>query len=279
MNGNFYGWYLKCQSKEDTVALIAARHENAGKKTCSLQVITDDGAYVIDIPRDEYKKSKECVKIGNNSFGINGIYVNMNSKDINIKGRLSFGRITPLKYDIMGPFALVPFMECRHFVKSMRHVVNGNLTINGKKYVFENAVGYIEGDSGRSFPRDYIWTQSLFHGGSLMLSVANIPMAGFEFTGIIGVIYYRGKEYRFATYLGATVKKLGDNSVTVKQGCMELEATLIEPSSFGLNAPCNGSMVRTIRESTSCKASYRFRIKGKTVFAFKTNRASFEYEY
>ena len=90
---------------------------------------------------------------------------------------------------------------------------------------------------------------------------------------------YNKKEYRFATYLGATVKKLGDNSVTVKQGCMELEATLIEPSSFGLNAPCNGSMVRTIRESTSCIASYRFRIKGKTVFAFKTNRASFEYEY
>lgn len=41
-----------------------------------------------------------------------------------------------------------------------------------------------------------------------MLSVADIPMAGIHFTGIIGAILWMGKEYRIATYLGARVVKI-----------------------------------------------------------------------
>lgn len=39
-------------------------------------------------------------------------------------------------WTIMGPFALVPFMECRHRVWSMCHSVRGNVCINGRKYSF-----------------------------------------------------------------------------------------------------------------------------------------------
>ena len=60
---------------------------------------------------------------------------------------------------------------------------------------------------------------------------------------------------------------------------MEFEAGLIEDNARALNAPVSGSMIRTIHESAACRAYYRFRIKGKTVFAFKTDKASFEYEY
>ena len=66
----------------------------------------------------------------------------------------------------------------------------GRMKINGNDYVFENAVGYWEGDSGVSFPKEYLWTQVAFNGGSLMLSVADIPFGLFNFTGIIGVINY-----------------------------------------------------------------------------------------
>ena len=146
-------------------------------------------------------------------------------------------------------------------------------------YVFENALGYWEGDSGNSFPKDYLWTQCLFNGGSLMLSVANIPFGLFDFTGIIGVVYYNKKEYRFATYLGAYIRELRDGKVRIKQGNMEFEAGLLEKTGKALNAPVSGSMIRTVHESASCKAYYKFRIKGRTVFSFKTDRASFEYEY
>ena len=277
MQGNFYGWYLKCQSKEDTIAFIAARHQNG--TTSSLQIITDDDAYNIDLPGNAYKKDCANIFLGKNRFGKNGIRVNIDNPSLRVKGKLDFGAITPIKYDIMGPFALIPFMECRHYVYSMRHTVNGRVVINGKNYVFENALGYWEGDSGNSFPKDYLWTQCLFNGGSLMLSVANIPFGLFDFTGIIGVVYYNKKEYRFATYLGAYIRELRDGKVRIKQGNMEFEAGLLEKTGKALNAPVSGSMIRTVHESASCKAYYKFRIKGRTVFSFKTDRASFEYEY
>lgn len=279
MDGYFYGWYLKCQSKENTLALIPAVHDNGVSRTSSLQIITDDGAWVIDAKGKDFKKTKSNIFIAKNRFGVNGIRVNMENADVKIKGKIDFGPLHPIKYDIMGPFSLIPFMECRHAVYSMRHTVNGSLLINGKKYNFENALGYWEGDSGRSFPSKYAWTQTLFNGGSLMLSVADIPFMGFHFTGIIGIVNWHNKEYRFATYLGAHPLQISDKTVRVAQCGMELEARLIETKAHDLAAPVGGSMIRTIRESASCKAYYRFRIEGKTVFAFKTEKASFEYEY
>ncbi len=46
----------------------------------------------------------------------------------------------------MGSFTLLPFMECRHSVRSMRHSVKGDVCINGQKYLFRDALGYWEGD-------------------------------------------------------------------------------------------------------------------------------------
>lgn len=112
-----------------------------------------------------------------------------------------------------------------------------------------------------------------------MLSVADIPMAGIHFTGIIGVILWRGKEYKIVTYLGARVVHIQNKMVRVIQGNLELEARLLEESGRVLKAPAKGDMVRTIHESASCRAFYRFRIGGHTVFAFETDRASFEFEY
>lgn len=192
---------------------------------------------------------------------------------------MDFGPLFPLKYDIMGPFALAPFMECRHSVWSMRHPVRGAVDINGQKYFFQNAWGYWEGDRGRSFPKEYIWTQCCFRGGAVMLSVADIPMAGIHFTGIIGFVLWRGKEYRIATYLGARAVKIEDKAVRVKQGNLELDVRLLEESKRPLKAPVKGDMVRTIHESASCRAFYRFRKRGCTLFAFETDRASFEFEY
>ncbi len=195
------------------------------------------------------------------------------------KGELKFTELTPLEYDIMGPFKLVPFMECRHSVVSMRHRVNGEIFVNGENYRFENDLGYIEGDRGRSFPSEYVWTQSFFEDGSIMLSVAQIPFAMLRFTGIICVILWQGRQYRLATYLGARVLKLSDNEVIIKQGRYTLSAKLLEKSAQPLKAPVGSEMLRTIHESAACRASYRFQKDGETLIEFETDKASFEYEY
>ncbi len=279
MYHSFYGWYLKCQSDTQTLAVIPAVHCGRNKRTCSIQVITDDEAWTVPFPADAFQRTKGNIIIGENRFGEKGIRLAIRTSQVTIRGKLDFGPLSPLKYDIMGPFALVPFMECRHSVWSMGHRVKGNVYINGQTCSFRNAWGYWEGDRGRSFPKEYLWTQCCFPGGSLMLAVADIPMAGIHFTGIIGAVLWRGKEYRVATYLGARAAEIENKRVRVIQGSLELEARLLKEAKRPLKAPVKGDMARTIHESASCQAFYRFCAGGHTLFAFETDRASFEYEY
>lgn len=279
MDPFFYGWYLKCQSDRQTFAVIPAVHRAGKQRAASIQVITDEEAWTVTFPADSFRRTGKNLSIGENRFGEKGIHLAIRTPRLIVRGDLHFGPLFPLKYDIMGPFAFVPFMECRHSVWSMRHSVRGNVRINERDYFFRNAWGYWEGDRGRSFPKEYVWTQCSFSDGALMLSVADIPMAGFHFTGIIGVVLWRGREYRIATYLGARAVQIRNQTVRVVQGRLSLEARLLEASAQPLKAPAKGDMVRTIRESASCRAFYRFSREGCTLFAFETDRASFEFEY
>lgn len=212
-------------------------------------------------------------------FSDKGIKLDIKTDKLTACGTLKFDNLSPIRYDIMGPFRYVPFMQCRHSVFSMKHKINGQISVNGQQYRFRNGIGYIEGDRGYSFPERYIWTQCCFSGGSLMLSVADIPLLGFHFNGIIGIVLLNGEEHRIATYLGASVRKIGNNTVTVKQGKYSLTAKLIRKNSYPLYAPDNGRMSRTIHESASCKAYYRFSCNCETLCEFMSDTASFEYEF
>ncbi len=278
-SGYFYGWYFKCQSDTQTFAVIPAVHRTGRKRTCSLQIITKEQSWTVTFPGEAFRKKGRTIAIGKNRFGKRGMRLSVCAPGLEVKGKLAFGDLFPLRYDIMGPFSLVPFLECRHSIWSMKHRVWGKVSVNGETYSFDGAQGYWEGDSGRSFPGEYIWTQCSFPAGSLMLSVADIPMVGFHFRGVIGVVVLDGSEYRFATYLGAKISEIGDGMVKVMQGNLELEAALLERTGKPLKAPAQGDMARTIRESAACRARYRFRKGNRTLLAFETDRASFEYEY
>lgn len=281
MKEYFYGWYFKCQSKESGLAIIPALHKSKDTKSSSVQIITSDGVYNANFPYEAFSKRRGGfgVNVKDNRFFSEGIDLDIQDSDFNAVGTLKFGELSPIKYDIMGPFKFVPFMECRHSVASMKHTVSGELKINGTSYSFDNDVGYIEGDRGSSFPREYAWTHCFFEGGSVMLSVARIPFGLFSFTGIIGVIMLGNKEYRIATYLGAKILKIEDGEIIIKQGKKVLKVKLIEKNARPLFAPNGGKMTRTIHESLFCSASYTFKIKEKTVFSFESNKASFEYEF
>lgn len=156
--------------------------------------------------------------IADNRFSRNGITLDIQTPELCVSGSLRYRGITPIRYDIMGPFHHVPFMQCRHSVFSMRHMVDGEIILKGTRFVFRNAIGYIEGDRGHSFPSKYIWTQCRFSDGSMMLSIADIPFGVFDFTGVIGVVLLNGKEYQIATYLGATAVKITPEEIIVRQG-------------------------------------------------------------
>lgn len=279
MRDYFCGWYLKFQNKTQTVAVIPAYHITNGKKTCSVQVITDDASWNVTFPCSEFQRKESGIEIGCNHFGKDGIKLDLHTPEITVTGALTFGPLTPIKYDIMGPFKYVPFMECRHSVFSMKHSVNGSLEINGVPYEFSNGIGYIEGDRGYSFPKEYVWTQCCFPEGSIMLSVADIPLWGFHFTGVISAIHYQGKEYRIGTYFGARVVSIHDGEVVVKQGRKRLTVRRLEKKGHPLAAPVGGNMTRTIRETAACKAYFHYEEEGKTIFELQADNASFEYEY
>jgi hypothetical protein len=173
-------------------------------------------------------------------------------------------------------------MECRHSVFSLTHDVRGSLTVNGETLNFTNGVGYTEGDRGRSFPERYIWTQCSWDApgrASLMLSTATVKPLGRAFTGIIGFVYFKEKEYRLATYYGAKLQTIGNGALTVRQGPYELTARLLKDGCQTLSAPVSGAMTRLIRESLACRAAYRFSENGRVLFEFETDKASFEYEW
>ncbi len=272
----FKGWYFKCAGKNQTIAFIPSFHCHGN---AILQIITDDKAFCLPYAKLKYREKPLFIKIGNSVFSEKGIKLNIETDELTARGALRFGEFSPIRYDIMGPFRYVPFMQCRHSVYSMSHRVDGKITVNGKRYVFHSSVGYIEGDCGTSFPKRYVWTQCNFENGSLMLSAADIPIIGFRFTGIIGIVMLGGKEYRIATYLGAKSKHIGNNSITISQGGYELTAKLIKKNAHPLSAPVNGEMSRTIHESASCTSYYRFSYNGAVLCEFTSDRASFEFEF
>ena len=279
MRDYFCGWYIKCQNGTQTVAFIAAYHITNNEKSCSLQVITDEGAWNVSYPYEKFHMDETGVTVGPNVFKKTGCHLDVRVSGLNMQGDLAFGEFAPIAYDIMGPFKYVPFMECRHSVFSMKHRVDGSLSINGEAFRFENGICYIEGDRGNSFPREYLWTQCCFPEGSVMLSVADIPFCGFRFTGVISAIFYQCREYRLATYLGARAVKIRDGEAVIKQGKYTLTVRRLEDKGKPLAAPMGGDMIRTIRESAACKSYYRLQEKGKTIFEFTSSMAAFEYEY
>lgn len=259
----FFGWYFKLQKDDLIVAFIVSMHRTKNSKYAMLQVVTDDGDYSFKF--DEFNELKPMgLKIGASEFNCGGIKVDIDGEN-KISADVDFGKFTPIKGDIMRPFKILPRMECRHGIVSMKHKISGNVTINGKKMNFDDGVGYIECDSGRSFPSDYCWTHGMDGDISVMAAVARIPYLGLRFRGVICNVLYDGKQYRLATYNGAKAKVDGD-TVRIKKGKYVLLVTATNRVNHALAAPDDGDMTRTIHESPSCPVRYLFTYKGETIF-------------
>lgn len=70
----FYGWYFKCQGREESIALIPAVHMTKGKCTCSLQMIDKEGSRTVRLSSEDclLSKTKPYAKFGENIFSAEG---------------------------------------------------------------------------------------------------------------------------------------------------------------------------------------------------------------
>ncbi len=273
MKPYFEGLYFKHQKGDNTLSFIAG----IAADRAFIQIINNSGSKVISFPRSEYSKGK-VLRIADSSFSDYGIKINIKQCGISASGEIKYFDKTPLKYDIMGPFRFFP-MQCRHKVLSLYHRTEGAIEINGEKFDFAGGVGYIEGDSGRDFPKNYSWIHcSDFPGKcSIMVSIADIPFMGFEFRGCIAAIYFEDKEYRLATYLGAKIAECSENKIIIAGGKMRLEIDIDCSIGHNLLAPADGVMTRNISERIACSARFRFFRGKKILFDYHSNNASFEY--
>jgi len=281
----FEGWYFKCQTKDGkTIALIPAIHkDSSGQGSASLQVISEAGTWWLEYPEAEFHVTKQPLQISLrlNTFGEEGISLQVERSGLSLHGELRHGPLTPLQSDIMGPFRFISELECTHGVVSMWHHLDGMLILNGETLDFSGGLGYIETDRGRSFPDKYLWTQCNWakpENTGLMLAVATIPVLKYvRFTGTICSVNYNKREYRLATYKGAKINAWSEQGAEIVQGKYRLVVEVLEKQGHPLRAPVEGAMGRIIHESLCSKVRYRFWEDGHPLFDHTDDGASFEY--
>ena len=254
-----------------------------GNYSSFIQIITKSNSYFLNYSFEDFSFSNSpfFVKIANNFFSLDEINVDISDSFhmLNIEGNIYFSNHKTIDNNffapnIMGPFSYFPFMECNHAVLSMKSNVSGSLYLNGDLINFDNGVSYIEKDWGTSFPKSYIWCQSnefLAFPANFMLSIANIPLGNFNFNGIISDISFKNKEYKFATYYGAKLKKYNVNnnsiSIEIQQGNKTLSVSSLSENSNFLLAPSKGKMNKEILESISSKIDVQIKEKDKILFS------------
>lgn len=269
MKKQFEGWYFKHQLKSNMVAFIPGKSE----KGTFIQMLLPDGAHFYETHglsvKDNEIRTENCI------FSLRGCEIDLPG----VQGKIEYGEITPLHSNIMGPFRFFP-MECRHSVISMSHSLSGSLSVDGKKYIFNGGTGYIEKDSGVSFPSSYQWIQcnDFTEPCSVMVSIARIPFGPVHFTGCICAIIYRGREYRFATYNGVHIDIADETHMHLSQRDLELNIE-IHPLNQGLplKSPISGLMNGTVRERTNAEIHIRLTECNQPVFDLHSQYATYEY--
>lgn len=286
----FEGWYFKNTSDNLNISFIHGINITKNKKEAFIQVITKNTSYYInyDIKDFHYSHSPFFIKIGNNFFSKNKIHIDINDKKIKIFGNLKYSNSKNINTNlfnpnIMGPFSYIPFMECNHAVISMKNNVNGTLTINDNKFIFNNDTGYIEKDWGCSFPKKYIWIQGNNFkntNSTFMLSIANISFKIFSFRGFICSLIINNKEYRFSTYNNSKIikYKIKDNSldIVLKKGKYYLYIKTKYNNKNKLKAPVKGNMDKDIYESIDSEIKITLKENNNIVFEDTSNNAGLE---
>ena len=265
----FEGWYFKHQNGNDMLAFIPGRAESGA----FIQLISQEGARQFAVSNLTIHGG--MIRADQCWFSRRGCHIELPG----ISGEIAYGAFTPLCSDIMGPFRFFP-MECRHGVLSMAHTLQGRVILDGHMHSFDGGLGYVEKDSGTSFPRSYLWMQcnDFPKPCSIMFAIAHVPFCGGSFRGCICAILYQGREYRFATYRGVKVQSFTPEHICLSQGRLLLELDMA-PSHAGypLRAPQYGKMSSTIRESCNAHLQARLWKKGKPVFDLQSDHAAYEF--
>lgn len=280
----FEGWFYKIADStgENTFAFIPGIFVGDNPKESHAFIMTLDAQTHVStyhsFPVEDFNaSSKELdIRIGPNTFRSNSFYVNIESKERSVNGRIDLGNLSPwpirlFSPGVMGWYSFVPFRQCYHGVISFDHNISGSLTINGQSINFNNGRGYIEKDWGQSFPSAYVWMQSNHFstpGVSLMASVANIPWLRSSFRGFIIGLWMNDRLLRFTTYTGAVLEKCSIDDqrvhIVVSDKKYRLDIKCERTHGAILHAPYDLTMTPKVSETLGSKIALKLYKKSST---------------
>ena len=287
----FEGWYVKIvdPSERFVFAIIPGISKGKdGKKHAFIQLL--DGkkatAKYYEFAVEDFRPSPDhfAVELGNNFFSAKEVRLDLPE----LKGTIQLHDLYTWPKmlgapGIMGWYSFMPFMQCYHGVVSVHHTLSGTLEIYGEQVDYNEGIGYMEKDWGRSFPSSWIWTQTNHFDTdrrvSAMASVARIPWLGNHFIGYIVGFLLDDKLYRFATYTGAKMKaQLFDDRVEVafKDSKNRLEMTAYKAEGGELVSPLSGNMTGKVNESMQAKVHVKLFEKEQLIFEGNGRNAGLE---
>ncbi|MCA0330532.1 MAG: tocopherol cyclase family protein [Actinobacteria bacterium] len=270
----FEGWYVKLVSADRSArwAVIPGLFLYPdGRGEAFVQVL--DGrtgeTWYHEYDAAEFGAEDDCfsVRVGPNRFSDRGVVLDLPS----LRGEVRFTTpfdpwpVTLTSPGVMGWYAWVPKMECKHGVVSLGHGLAGQLEHEGTASSFDGGWGYLEKDWGAAFPAGYVWVQTNHFsspGTCLMASIAVIPWLRSEFTGHIVGLKHDGVLHRFTTYTGArtTGIEIDDDevrwSLRSKDGAT-LDITADRPRGGLLKAPVRTEMHRRVEETLDATVRVR----------------------
>ena len=258
----FEGWYFRLTDpiRKKSLALIPGISLGTDSHAF-VQIITDECE--TDYHRfalSEFSVSKKplIIKVGSNLFSTQHLQLHLTGK-IKVKGLVKFTDLSPLRFNLMGPFGWLPNLPCYHQIISMKHYANGTLSVNNKTWNSAE-IGYIETDKGHSFPHGHIWLQcNTFtdHELSLSLAVSEITWRRRSIPVCYALLTTPQQNYYLTTWLGAKTKLIayqGRNlQVVIQQRSLALTVDVLLPENYTVDnqllvSPVNGDMHSHVNE-------------------------------
>ena len=110
MGNSFRGWYFKCQSPTQTLALIPAIHTCRGRRTSSIQIVTEHEHWNISLPGEGclVRWDRPQAKLGQN-YSPQGVELHLHSQHCHVEGQLRSGSLPRFPAILWAPSALFPF--------------------------------------------------------------------------------------------------------------------------------------------------------------------------
>ena len=205
------------------------------------------------------------------SFSADALSLHIDNDFGTAQGELSFGSLRPWPTTLFSPGAMgktgwLPNMKYRHSVLSFDHVIDGELTLNGKTVDFSGGRGYLKNEWGVTYPKASVWMQcNNFDTPDTSLSaVAYLAPTPFdsEFAAFSVGLWHDNQLFTFGNYNGAKVARFDvtDSSVdwVLYTNKHELTIKATRPDTGLITVAGSDDMDREV--GLSLQAQYEFQV-------------------